>query len=158
INAINEKTRFTRDPLGRVLSEIAPDAAVTGFGWDQSGNLTSLVPPGRPAHGLSYTPVQLQEQYAPPPLASLPDGRTIYEYNALRKLERVTRPDGKVLAYAYDLAGRLANIWTPDEIASYAYYDSTVCTGCAPGKVRSLALTSGETLSFGYDGILLTST
>jgi hypothetical protein len=39
---------------------------VAGFGYDGNSNLTSLTPPGRPAHAMAYTPVNLLERYTAP--------------------------------------------------------------------------------------------
>jgi len=37
-----------------------------GLRYDANGNVTAITPPGKPAHGFSYTPVDLESAYLPP--------------------------------------------------------------------------------------------
>jgi len=39
-----------------VTREILPDNRDIRYSYDPKGNLTSLTPPGRPAHAFTYTP------------------------------------------------------------------------------------------------------
>ena len=47
------------DNAGRVLTEQRPDGLSILYGYDASGNLTSVTPPGGTAHALDYTGVDL---------------------------------------------------------------------------------------------------
>jgi len=49
-----------------VTQQTRPDGAVIGFAYDAGSNLTSLTPPSKPAHGFTYTPVDLMENYIAP--------------------------------------------------------------------------------------------
>ncbi|HKY36890.1 MAG TPA: RHS repeat-associated core domain-containing protein [Polyangiaceae bacterium] len=155
-NPLVQTTTFTRDALGRTLSELDPAGNLTQFGWDPLGNLASVTPPGQPQHDMSYTPVNLMSEYSPPVLASIPDGRTVYEYTIARQLERATRPDGLVTEYDYDDAGRLTGITTPNGIYHRDYYGLIPCAGCAAGYVSRITSPDAINLDFQYNGQLLT--
>lgn len=57
---------FAYDGANRVTSQTLLGGRTVLFGWDAKGPLTSLAPPGRPAHGFSHTPVDLIAESAPP--------------------------------------------------------------------------------------------
>jgi len=153
-NALSQTTTFTRDARGRATSETT-DGVVTGVGWDGLDNLSSVTPPGQPAHGMSYTPVSLMDQYTPPALASIIAPETTYVYDADRRPQAMTRPDGEVLNYGYDAFGRLSTIQGSAGTVTSKYYDATVCTGCAPGRLKQVLHPSqGVTVGFTYDGRL----
>jgi YD repeat-containing protein len=141
---LSQTTTYTRDALGRELSETAPDSAITGFGWDPLDNLSSVTPPGQPAHAMSYTPVNLLSTYTPPALASLVNPQTVYEYDPDRNLSTVTRPDGVVLHYGYDSAGRLQTITAPTSTITRSYTNRQL------SEISSSA--DGTTIDFTYDG------
>ena len=83
------------------------------FGYDHTGNLTSLTPPGRPPHEFDYTPVGLLDRYRPPS-AGLSASLTQYRYNGERQLTRVERPDSANVTLSYDgVTGRLVSISEP---------------------------------------------
>lgn len=74
---------FKNDLLGRVLtatstpragSGLAPTA--THFRYDESGNPVSVQPPGQPEHLFSFSPQDLEVNYSPPQLASVPNTST----------------------------------------------------------------------------------
>ena len=77
---------FQRVAVGRVTQATRPDSSVVGFGFDANDNLASLTPPGKPAHGFAYTPVDLESEYAPP-AAGLPDAKT-QAFNSYQAFER----------------------------------------------------------------------
>jgi YD repeat-containing protein len=105
------------------------------FTYDGNGNLTSLTPPGRPAHAFALTKVNLEREYDPPqafpPLATK---ATTYGYDAERQLELVTRPDGQTIDPAYDAAGRLSTVTLPGTQGDLVYvYSATT------GRLASIA-------------------
>jgi YD repeat-containing protein len=55
-----------RDAAGRVTTTTRPDTEQIGQGYDANGNLTSVTPPGKPAHALGYSDVNLLADYLPP--------------------------------------------------------------------------------------------
>jgi len=111
---------------------------------------TSLTPPGRPAHAFEYTPVDLDQSYAPPPVGSTPT-QTRYSYNLDRQLTRVTRPDGSTVDLGYDTAGRLSTVTSPRGTSSYTYNATT-------GNLATITSPDNVTLGYAFDGSLLTET
>jgi YD repeat-containing protein len=140
---------FQYDAAGRLTRQTLPDGREILYGYDARGNLTSLTPPGRPAHIFAYTPVDLQGEYTPPRVAG--SGSTVYTYNLDKELTRITRPDGQILDFTYDSAGRLSGLTIPSGQLSYAYNAMT-------GKLTRITAPDGGMLDYTYDGTLLTKT
>jgi RHS repeat-associated protein len=157
-DALGRATAFDRDAIGRVLSQTYPDAAVASFGWDGNSNLTSVTPPGRPAHGQGFTPVDLMSSYTPPVVPGVPSPATTYQYNADRQLTHTSRPDGLAIDRFYDSAGRLDFVTQPDGTLDHDYFGLAPPAGGAPGRLSRIVSTSGVALDFTYDGRLQTST
>jgi len=149
-DSLGRETRYQYDATGRVTKQIRPDGEVIQYAYDAAGNLTSVTPPGRPAHDFTYTPVDLQASYIPPDIG-LAKHSTTYAYDKDRQLTRITRPDDKTLDFAYDNVGRLTQLAIPEGDISYAYDNAT-------SNLKSITTTDGETLSYGYNGSLLTET
>ena len=63
---LSRTVQFTNDVAGRRTSQAFPDLREATFAYDANGNLTSLTPPGRPAHTMAYTPANLLETYTAP--------------------------------------------------------------------------------------------
>lgn len=141
-------SRYEYDLAGRVTKALTPDQRQILFGYDAAGNLTTLTPPGRPAHGSSYNPVNDATTYEPPPLPNA--GNTRYDYDADRAPTHITQPDGGMLDFAYDNAGRLSSLTLPagQGGVTLAYHPTT-------GKLITLAGPAGGTLSYAYTGALL---
>ncbi len=156
-NALSQLTTFERDAIGRVLSQVAPDDSATYFSWDENSNLIGLTPPGKPEHTQGFTPVNLQDEYAPPVLSSVPSPATTFAFNLDRQPTTTWRPDGFNFERVYDDAGKLDFIDTPSGIIDYSYFDVTPCAGCAPGSLATLAHPVGVNLAYSYDGHLITS-
>src|SRR5205807_2398252 len=127
-----------------------PDTRTIGYAYDGNGNVTSITPPGRPAHAFAYTPVDLEQNYTPPDAGFTPRNTT-YGYNLDRQLTLVTRPDGQTLSLGYDGGGRLSTLTLPGNLVTTYAYDAT------KGTLTSIT-TPNSTLSYTYDGSLLTST
>ncbi len=123
------------------------------YAYDGNGYLTALTPPGRPAHGFAYTPVNLESEYAPPqPQPLIPDPRTLFTYNLDRQLDLITRPDGFTVDFVYDSAGRLSAQLLPAGQGQVSYtYDPVT------GILTTITGPSGETLTLTSDGSLLLS-
>jgi RHS repeat-associated protein len=142
---------FDYDTAGRITTQTLPDGRVIQYGYDANGNLTAITPPGRPAHVFAYTPVDLQQAYTPPSVSGGGTNQTLYTYNAERQLEQITRPDGQMVSFEYDNAGRLSVLTLPSDQIGYAY-------DAATGQLQSITSTDGRTLSYGYNGTLRTQT
>jgi len=145
---LDQVETYTPDAIGRVVEVLRPDGETIVYDHDAVGNLISVTPPGRPAHGLGYSPVDQRSLYEPPPLAS-GSAPTIWDHDVDRKLTTVTRPGGVTVTYTPDPAGRLQSITFPGGQVTRSYDPET-------GKLTGLSGPAGVTLGFGYDGHLLT--
>jgi RHS repeat-associated protein len=160
-NTLNQLTSLT-DPLtrtvgfaydlaGRITTQTLPDLRQIAYAYDGNGNVTSLTPPGRPPHAFSYTPVDLESDYAPPAVGFSPRD-TQYTYNLDQQLTLVTRPDGQTLQLGYEpTGGRLSTLTLPGNLVTTYAYDPTKGT-------LSTITAPGSTLAYTYDGSLLTQT
>jgi RHS repeat-associated protein len=153
-DASTDETTFTRDALGRTLTEARAGISST-FTWDGESNLASLTPPGKPAHGMTYTPVNLLATYVPPS-AGLPLASTSYTYDADHMLRTETRPDGLQVVRTPDGAGRLSTVQIPGGMIQYNYYPAGTASGA--GQASDILGPYGTNLHFMYDGSLTTST
>ncbi len=118
--------------------------------YDANGNVTSITPPGRPAHTFAYTPVDLESDYSPPAAGFTPKA-TSYSYNLDRQLTLVTRPDGQMLQLAYEpTGGHLSTLTLPGSVTINYGYNATT------GNLQTITAPGG-TLSYAYDGSLLTT-
>lgn len=152
---LDRVVEFTRDANGRVLVQRLPGGREVAFTYDTAGNTTSVTPPGRPAHGFDYTPVELMSRYVPPDVGIGPTA-TQYAYNADKQITSITRPDALVTTFNYDSGGRLSSLVSPapssggTESIAYGYDSQT-------GKLTSMTTSAGVTTSYTYDGPLVTS-
>jgi YD repeat-containing protein len=147
---MGHKVSFTYDAVGRPKTQTNPDGGVIQLTYDEAGNPTSLAPPGRPAHTFSYTPRELVSRYlAPPPPPNGQTSETDYSYDRDDARTGITRADGQTVQTTYDEFGRFAQFsFLRGQVN--ATYDSA-------GRLSGLAASGGLTLTFGYDGSLLTS-
>jgi RHS repeat-associated protein len=114
--------------------------------YDASGNVTSITPPGRPAHGFGFDQGDRLQSYAPPNLTPpLAPKDTLYQRDFDGLLLFADHPS-KPVALTYDDRGRLAT--------SVAAATTTVSRDTA-GRVTSIA-SDDVTITNGYDGALLT--
>jgi RHS repeat-associated protein len=117
--------------------------------YDANGNVASITPPSRPAHSFDYTPIDLESSYTPPDLG-IGTVATTYTYNADRQLTQITRPDGQGVTMSYEpTTGRLSTLTEPRGVTTFTYTPTT-------GQVASITVPDGGTLSYTYDGSLLT--
>jgi RHS repeat-associated protein len=146
LDASGVATEYSRDPLGRSLSETRAGASAA-YGWDANSNLVAVTPPGKPTHGMTYTPVNLLASYDPP-AAGLPVASTSYTNDADRMLAAETRPTGAVVSGSYDAAGRLDTVSFPGGLVDYDYVPAGTSGGGHPSQILgpygvNLALTYG---------------
>ncbi len=143
-----ETVSFTYDEAGRVTTQVLPGNRAVRLSWDANGNLASVTPPGRPSHQISYSPVDLWKEYAPPGVEGVPSAATTFEYDSDRQLTRITRPDGVELSIAYDGGGRISSVTSPLGNTIYTYLSS--------GNVGSISATGSPRLTYAWDGFLPT--
>jgi RHS repeat-associated protein len=124
--------------------------------YDKSGNLTSLLPPGKPtAHSFSYDAMDREETYTPPGVA----GGGLFsknEYTNDGYPKKETTSGGRVFLFSYnDPKKRLKEIQiNASGLAQPSSY--TLALGYdAQQRLQSLSDSSGESLSFAYTGTLL---
>jgi RHS repeat-associated protein len=139
---------FTYDADGHVLTTILADGRIIHFTYDTNGNLSSLTPPGKTAHTFAYNTVNFPSKYTPPVVTGA--GGTTYAYDKDQKLTTITRPDTKKVTFNYDTAGRLSQMVAPTETVNFAYNATT-------GNLASASIPSGESIAYGYNGPLPTS-
>jgi RHS repeat-associated protein len=145
---LGQKDSFTYDADGRVLTTTLADGRILHFTYDANGNLTSLTPPGKMAHMFSYNAVNFPASYTPPVVTGA--GATTYAYDKDQRLTTITRSDTKTIVFKYDTADRLSSLVAPTETVNFAYSTAT-------GNLASAAIPSGESIAYGYDGPLPTS-
>jgi len=126
-----------------------PDGRVISFGYDANGNLTSITPPGHPAHGFAYSAIDLPSSYTAPDVSG--GNQTTYSYNLDQQLTTITRPDNQTISFAYDSGARLSTVTIPA-----AFITSPITRRRA--SWRASPRRAGGTLSYTYDGALLTQT
>jgi RHS repeat-associated protein len=149
-DTMNRTITYDHDAVGRVTKQTFPGGRAISFSYDPNGNLTSITPPGRDAHIFTYDSVDQLDDYTPP---ELPEGSTVtqYQYNLDKDLTLVTRPDGNTIAFDYNAPGMKLSAVTIDA-GSYGYSYQP-----ASGQLNTLSAPGGLSLSYAYDGFLLTS-
>jgi len=141
----DQTTRFAYDGAGRIISRQLPDNRVIDFAYDLNGNLTSVTPPGRPAHIMDYDLIDQLIGYSTP----TPAGTTQYTYNLDRQLTSIQRPGGLSANFNYDpVSGKLLNVVDAHQTTTIDYNSS--------GQILTKATGSGDAMDYQYDGSLLT--
>jgi len=138
---------YAHDTDGHVTQRTLPDTNAVGLTYDPNGNVTGIAPPGRPSHGLSYTPRDEIASYTPPLVGAAHD-QVRYTYDGDREPLRADLPDGQVLQYGYDAAGRLALLTLPSGALTYTYDGSDRIAGMS---------TPAAALAYAYDAVVPTS-
>ena len=138
----NHTTTYSYDLVGRMTGINLPDGTSIGFTYDGNGNMTVLTNPSAIDHGFGYSAVNLNSSYQTPL-----SGTYSYVYDKDRRLIQTSFPSGKTINNIYDKT-RLVQIQTPEGNIDLSYLCGT--------KVGSI--TKGtESITYGYDGSLLTS-
>jgi RHS repeat-associated protein len=148
-DALSRVAAFEYDLGGRLRRQILPDGREILYGYDANGNLTSITPPGRPTHTFTYTAVDLEEAYSPPNVDASPPV-THYVYNLDRQLVQMARPNGTTIDLGYDNGGRLSTITHSEGQISFSYHPTS-------GNLAAMTAPDGGTLTYSYDGSLLTN-
>lgn len=145
-DALGRQVRYEYDADGRVIRQALPDGRAISMSYDANGNLLALTPPGGSTHSFNYTPVGQENVYIPPDVGAGANV-TLYSYNLDRQPVRVVRPDGQTLEYVYDAGtGRLQSLLVPNGTYQYAYDPA--------GRLAEISAPDGSSLSYDYDGPL----
>ena len=121
-----------------------------GLGYDQNGNVTSVTPPGKPAHAQQYTDVDLLWKHVSPEVLGA-TATTQWDYDKDRRASQLTRADQATAVATWESAtGRLGSVHTTigDYIPGYDATSGRLKSWTAPGPITTTA---------GFDGPLLTS-
>jgi RHS repeat-associated protein len=145
--------QYSYDDANRLAGQTSTDGSQVAFGYDAGRNVTSVTPPGRPEHEFGFTANDLMSSYTPPTVAGT--GATTYEYNHDKRPTFVHLPDGSQIAFTYDSAGRLSTTTYPSVNGNV-----TVTRTYSPttGQLTGVTTSDGQSLAYGYDGNLPTST
>jgi RHS repeat-associated protein len=136
------RTSYSHDALGRVKQVNRPDQSKIQFDYDANGNLTVLVNPSGVAHKFGYNKVNRPSAYTTPL-----SGSYQYRYDRDRRPTETELPSGRIIRNVYD-QGRLLRTETPEASIYFNY----LC-----GSKLASITRSGESISYTYDGSLLTS-
>jgi RHS repeat-associated protein len=143
---MNRTTAFDYDAAGRVTKQVMPGNQQILFDYDANGNLRSVSPPSRPAHVFDHNAVDLVSSYDPPNVGFTPT--TTYEYNHDQDLDRIVRPDGREITFAYEsTTRRLDYVTLPSGQVNLGYDQNT-------GNVSSITAPGSESIALSYDGAL----
>lgn len=150
IHPLKRTLRLEYDAAGRLVTQSLPGDRKVAIEYDAAGNPVSVLPPGKPAHRFSYSPVGSVASYAPPKVGS-DESAVRLTYDADRKPTRARYSDGTAVDIAYDKFGRVETLTHSDGRTTYGY---------DPKTDQLVAIDAGEggTLSYSYDGALLTET
>ncbi len=142
---------YTRDAAGRATVKTLPGGTTVGFGFNAAGDLASVTPPGRPAHVFVHNARGDVTSVTPPAVPG--SGTTTLAYDPDRRITQIARAGGEVIDSTFDAAGRpsgqlLTNVGLPASTYGIGYD--------ASGRVASLAGPGTQSMSFTYDGGLIT--
>ncbi len=143
-------TTLAYDSAGRVASSVSPAMGEVRYTYDAVGNRVGVRPTGRSAHAFAFDSAGRLTAYTPPAVDGVASV-TRYHYDADGKVERVQRPTGDEVLYAYDAEGRTREVSFSGTRVTYGYDPAT-------GQLRTAASADRGTLTYGYDGALTTST
>jgi len=138
------------DAAGRILTQTLPMGRVVSLTYDHNGNTTAIAPPGRPAHTFNYTSANLESDYTPPS-AGPGTGPTHYTYNPDEQPVQAAQPGNVNVNIGYDSAHRPGSLAHPQGAEGFLY-------DLVTGNLSAVTSTDGVTLTYGYDGALLTDT
>ena len=147
-DALGRETTLQYDEANRLSQQTRPGNLVTRYAYDAAGKPVLIVPPGRPAHQLVRSALGLITEYRAPDVGL---GATVtrWTYNRDRQLTTFAKPDGRSMTRSYDASGRLSTVTVPRGQIVRTYDPVTQ-------KLASVTSPGGETLSYEYDGRLLT--
>ncbi len=148
IDPLGREETFEYDLVSQLLKNVLPDGQEVKYQYDPAGNLTSLKPPGRPAHAFTHDSRGLSQSYVMPMVGD-GAGRVEYTYNLDAQLTGVRLPDLSELESHYDAMGRLTRVVRPESQTTFEYDADT-------GKLAHRKDSSSVDLAYSYDGPLLT--
>lgn len=117
----NRKTHYVSDKAGKVLSQSSADGSVVNFSYNANGKIASITPASKSLHRFEFNAMDLVSRVVPPSTSKLKQTSTSYAYNADKQLSKITTPDGRLINYSYDIAGRVVSVSSGDTSSNYTY-------------------------------------
>lgn len=149
-NPLSQKTEFQYTNSGLMTKRILPDLREIGFGYDSNGNLTSITPPGKPAHSFLMNLFDKIMSFVPSSLGGTISTTTELTYNDDKQLTLLERPDGSSATFNYDaIKGRLNTIVIPSGQYSFVYNNTS-------GKMETITSPDSVQIQRSYSGDLMT--
>lgn len=147
---MDNTTEYGYDNADRVNMVKLPSGRTYQFAYDGAGNRTKVIMPSGAEHALGYSPVDLDNSYAPP-------GNSSYShtYSLDREWLDTTLPSGKGIDAVYDpVTAKPLSVTWPEGSVTYGYADNT-------DRVFALTRTDAmdnttQGISYDYDGFLRT--
>ena len=150
IDPLNRTNSYGYGGAGRLQQLTLADGQVANFQSDAEFHLTSLTPPGRPAHHFDYNAVGLVTNYVPPVVNGL-DESVHYAYDADRNLTQVSLPDGQSVLFTRGPGGRIDQlVQGSGPTLNYAYAANN-------GLPTNIVSTTGDSLRLDYQGSFVTN-
>ena len=147
-DAVGNTVQYGYDLADRVTLLTLPSGRRYKFSYDANGNNTQITMPSGAIHGLGYTVINQAKNYTPPANPAYE-----WDYNLDQDWTGVLLPGGRRVDAGYDDGGRSTALVYPEAAIGYYYDDAT-------NRIKSIVRTAGsvalQTLSFTYDGALVT--
>ncbi len=135
------------DPAGRLTRQAYPGGGSLEIEYDTAGRLSRVHPPARPAHEFTLSAEGRLLEYRLPP-AGGQSNAIRYRYDADGLVSQIERPDGKLLRFERDGAGRAASLIVPEGVHRYERVGS--------GWLGAVVSPNGQRTEIQYDGALPT--
>lgn len=147
-DSLGRTVRMEHDARGRLERLVRPNGDVVAYGWDEALNLTSITPPGRPAHRFTHDARGIVETYTAPATATETAQVTRMHHDADGRLVRLEQPGRDALVLAHGVDGRLSSMH-PEGAPGFTYAWSATS-----GLLSSITTARGDRVAFTYDGAL----
>ena len=136
---LGHATTYSYDPDGNLITEVDPSGQTTTNGYDADNELTSIhYSDTTPSVSYSYDALGQRTQMVDG------TGTTTDSYDSLGRLSQVTDGAGSTVGYGYDLAGNLTKLTYPNGKAVAQAYNQAE-------ELTSVTDWLGNTISFSYD-------
>lgn len=159
-NALTRARSHAYDAVNRLAQDIGAQNQTTMYGYDDNGNLTSVIDPLNHATAYRYDALNRLTETTDPN-----NGVTSLSYDANDNTTRVIDPEGLLTTYAYDGLGNQTIRNSPDTRVTKNTYDAagnlitsidarrkkTMNTYDALNRLTQQTFTGGITITYQYD-------